>query len=58
MRDMFEKQHELTQILFRAVEIMEKAAKETTDEETFKTLTVGYNEIREALNESRRVRQE
>ena len=49
---MFEKQQELYNIIIKAVEVMEKAAQDTTDMETLKTLTVGYHEIKEALNES------
>ena len=50
---MYEKQQKLYEIIINAVEVMEKAAQETTDMETLKTLTVGYHDIKEALNESR-----
>jgi len=55
MRDMFEQVTILEKALQDAVAVMENAAKQTNDPETFKILTIGFDKIKEKLNESGRV---
>ena len=46
------KSSSLQKTLVKAVSIMEEAANNTNDVETFKELTVGFNRIKEMLDES------
>ena len=40
----------LTEVIIKAVEIMEDVANTTTDMESFKKLTIGFNSVKDLLN--------
>ena len=46
------KNNDLTKTVVQAVNIMEEAASNTNDVETFKELTIGFHKIKEMLDES------
>ena len=49
MSDQLHKCARYEEAIFHAVQVMEEVAKATTDQESFKQLTIGYHKLRELL---------